>query len=130
MPKKGIAYDNEINYAMRAKKDILELNWRDTTPTRLPYFMLHPPGYDEWLENPEYRLSEESKPENAVLLVDDFVSGGQTMYKTQCELIKLWYQKDSIFSYAHTLDFNDKYQLLDAQNKEITLQQLLEILKQ
>ncbi|MGM5481018.1 MAG: hypothetical protein ACQESE_01260 [Nanobdellota archaeon] len=113
-PKKKIAYDNEIGYKLRTDKETFQMNWKGEKPNQPnwhPYFIINPPTYEDWLEKPEFRLSDIPKPENNVLFVDDIKSTGKTIFQSQCELVSLGYQKERIFSYAYKLNIMNQYEL-------------------
>jgi hypothetical protein len=126
-PNTGLEPD--VIYRILTIKENFEINWTEKRPHTRPFFMINPPKYEEWINNIEYRMSGDIKKENAVLLIDDIKSSGTTIRTAQEDLIKSWYNKEYIFSYALHLNISRKHELCDSDGNEITINHLLQLLK-
>ncbi len=84
-------FEPDAKYRILTRKENFKLNWNEKDPFRWPYFMINPPSCNDWIDNIRYRISGDPKTENAVLLVDDFKSSGDTIRTATEELINLGY---------------------------------------
>ncbi len=125
-PRKEAEQDNRISYKIRTDKKTFQINCNEFHNCDIyPYFILNPTDYETWLNNPAFRLSDDPKPENAVLLVDDHRNSGRTIFQTQTALVSLGYTKEKIYSYAHTLDISSEYELKNSANEVIPVNNFL-----
>lgn len=81
-------------------------------------------SFEEYISNPQVRLSDDANPNNAVLIVDDYMMSGDTMNRVMEDLKKLGYVDKNIFGYvghgkSGLFDFEGRNILLSDIYKEI-----------
>jgi hypothetical protein len=89
--------DKYYRYAVRGLADgnIYERN---------PIFILGVNNFQEFVNNPSIRFLDDPKPENYLLLIDDFVANGTTLINSIKDIESLGYIKKKIFFYNYFLD--------------------------